>query len=265
MINFAIAALAGALAAIIAGLLVRDRKENRNWYVATFGVSFAVLFGLGNAFVEPRLNAWYQAHSAESELLESPAFRALKQHDRATYDKMLAEMKQSLKDGHSQAQINSTVRGHIVKVVGEKLPRASNESVVSYMRVMLIEMNELKEQGGDLCYRFLFPQQSGPIDPAKHFSKKTQEADLAALAEVIRTSTENPQPVPPETEVISSLQPIYQELANEHGDDIAMLQSPTAASVDRGKICAMTETIYTNILRLPGDESGRVLRYLLGQ
>jgi len=265
VINLAIGALAGLLAALIASVLVRDARENRGRYGATFAISFAVLFGLANVFVYPGLNGRYQAGHVESELLESPAFRALKQHDRATYDKLVAEMKQSLKDGKGEGQIIANVRGHITKVVQVRLPRASNEAVASYMKVMLVEMDELNQQGGDLCYRFLFPQPSGPIDPNKHFSKKTQEADLAALAQVIKSSAEDPQPVPQEAEVLPTLTPIYLELATEHGEDIAMLQNPTAPSVDRRKICAMSKSIYTKILRLPVDDSGRVLRYLLGQ
>jgi hypothetical protein len=263
--HFVAGAIAGALAAVIAHLVAGNARENRNKYGLTFAVSFAILFALANAFVYPPLNTWYQVRSAEAEFLSSPAYRALQQHDRATYDKLMADFRQAVQEGKGREATVAAVRGHVVKAVQSRLPTASNESVAAYMKVMLVEMEELDEQGGDLCYRFLFPQVSGPIDPVQHFSKETQKADLDALAQVIRTSAENPQPVPPESVVMPQLQTIFIDLANDHGQDIAMLQSPVAPNVDRRKICQMTQNMYTKILRLPVQESGQMLRYLLGQ
>ena len=260
-----VGATAGALAAVIAHLVAGSAQENRNKYVGTFVVSFAILFALSNAFVYPPLNTWYQVRNAEAEFLGSPAYRALKQHDRATYDKLMADFRQAVKEDKGREATVAAVREHVVRAVQSRLPTASNESVADYMKVMLAEMKELDEQGGDLCYRFLFPQVSGPIDPVQYFSKQTQKADLEALAEVIRTSAENPQPVPPESVVMPQLETIFIDLANDHGQDIAMLQNPVAPNVDRRKICRMTQNMYTKILQLPVEESGQMLRYLLGQ
>jgi hypothetical protein len=265
LMHLIVGAAAGALAAVIAHLATGNARENRGRYALTFAIAFGILLALSNAFVYPPLNTWYQVRNAESEFLESPAYRALKQHDRATYDRLIADFRKAAGEGKDREATVAAVREHVVKVVQSRLPTASNESVTGYMQVMLVEMKELDESGGDLCYRFLFPQVSGPIDPVEHFSKETQAADLAALAEVIRTSAENPQPVPEESAVMPQLQAIFIDLANDHGQDIAMLQNPVAPNVDRRKICRMTQNMYTKILRLPVEESGRMLRYLLGQ
>jgi hypothetical protein len=263
--HLVVGAVAGALAAVIAHLVAGNAKENRGKYAGTFAIAFGILFVLSNAFVYPPLNTWYQVRNAEAEFLGSPAYRALKQHDRATYDKLMADFRLAVEQDKSREATVAAVREHVVRAVQSRLPTASNESVVAYMKIMLVEMKELDEQSGDLCYRFLFPQVSGPIDPVKHFSKETQKADLDALAEVIRASAQNPQPVPPESVVMPQLQTIFIDLANDHGQDIAMLQDPVAPNVDRRKICRMTQNMYTKILRLPVEESGQMLRYLLGQ
>lgn len=260
-----VGAAAGALAAVVAHFVAGSLKENRGKYGLAFAAAFAILFALGNAFVYPPLNAWNQVRNAEAEFLRNPAYRALWQHDRATYDRLMADFKQAVEEGKDREATVAALRAHIARAVQSRLPTASNEAVAAYMKVMLVEMKELDEQDGDLCYRFLFPQQSGPIDPVKHFSKETQEADLDALAEVIRTSAENPQPVPEESAVMPQLQNIFIELANDHGADMAMLQNPVAPGVDRRKICHMTQNMYTKILRLPAGESGELMRYLLGQ
>ena len=231
----------------------------------TFVFFFAVLQGISRHYIFPDLDGWYQARNAESQLLGIPAFQAIKQYDPKTYENILSDIKSLLKTGHNDAQVIGAVRGHIIVLVQKRLPHASDEATASYVKVMLTEMNELNKQGGDLCYRFLFPQQSGPIDGRKYFSKRLQEADLAALATVIKTSAEDPQPVPRENEVMQKVAPIYADLEKEYGNDLTMLQNHAAANVDKGKVCSIAIGLYARILELPPSESGKILRYMLGQ
>lgn len=265
-ISIGLAALSGVLAAIIANLIVRNPKERRSAYVVAFVIFFALLQGLSREYIFPDVNAWNQSRKAESELLEIPAFQAIKQYDPQTYENLLSDIKRAIKSGSSDgSQITGMVRDRISGLVQKRLPHASDEAVASYMNVMLTEIDELNAHGGDLCYRFLFPQQSEPFDGRKYFSKQTQEADLAALANIIKTSAENPQPIPPENDVIPKLQPIFADLATEHGDDIVMLQNPGAANVDKAKVCSMAAGLYARILKLPPSESGTILRFMLSQ
>ena len=250
---------------MIASFVIRNPKEKRAIYTIVFVVLFAALQGLSREFIFPDLNAWNQARKAESALLEIPAYQAIKQYDPKTYDNVLSDIKSSIKKGVDESQIIGIIKGHIAGIVQKRLPSASDDAVVSYMTVMLTEMNELKSQGADLCYRFLFPQQYVPVDGRKYFSKQTQDADLAALAQVIRTSAENPQPIPRDTEVMPKLEQVYLDLAKEYGNDIVMLKNPAEPNVDRTKICTMTMSLYSRILKLPTNESGKILRFMMSQ
>ncbi len=264
-ISIGLAALSGALAAMIASLFVRNPKEKRATYAVVLVVSLVGLLGLSREFIFPDLNAWNQARKAESALLEIPAYQAIKQYYPKTYESLLSDFQGSLRKGVDESQIIGLVRGHMVGLVLKRLPHASDEAVASYMNVMLTEIQELSSQGGDLCYRFLFPQQSAPLDGRQYLSKQTREADLAALDQVIRTSAESPQTIPLEVEVMPKLEPIFVELANEYGNDIEMLQNPAAPNVDRAKVCSMSVGLYSRILKLPKNESGKILRFLLSQ
>lgn len=264
-ISIGLAGLSGAVAAAMASLLVRNPKEKRAAYTVVVVICFVVLQGLSREFIFPDLNAWNQARKAESALLEIPAFQAIKQYDPTTYKILLSDLKGSLREGLDESQVIGMVRGHIAGLVQRRLPSASDEAVVSYINVMVTEIREIGSHGGDLCYRFLFPQQSAPVGWHKYFSKQTQEADLAALAQVIRTAAENPQTIPREADVMPTLEPIFVDLANEYGNDIDMLQNPSAPTVDRAKICSMTADLYSRILQLSKHESSKVLRFLLSQ
>lgn len=264
-ISVGLAASSGALAVGIASLIVRNPKEKRGAYAIVFVVCFASLQGLSREFVFPDLNAWNQARKVEAALLEVPVFQAIKQYDPKTYESLVSDLKGSFTKGIDDSQVIGVVRGHIAGLVQKRLPSASDDAVVSYMSVMVTEIGELSSRGGDLCYRFLFPQPSGPIDARKYFSKQTQDADLAALAQVVRTSAEHPQTIPKEGDVMPALEPIVVELAKEYGNDIEMLQNPTAPTVNKTKVCSMTVDLYSRVLKLPKNESSRVLRFMLSQ
>ena len=42
-----------------------------------------------------------------------------------------------------------------------------------------------------------------------------------------------------------------------------MLQNPTAPGAHKTKVCAMTIRMYEKIFRLPDEDSGKLLRFLL--
>jgi hypothetical protein len=227
----------------------------------TFAVAFLALFAAGRTYAMP----WWEMRSAEKSLQEIPAFRAIKEHDPKTYSALLDDLRQAIKNGGDRAQIIGAVRGRMSTLVLGKLPHSSDEAVVAYIDATMTELREVYDHGGDLCHQFLFPQPGQALDGSKYFSKKAQEADLAALARVIETSSRDPQPVPAESEVMPHLQPIILDLADEFGEDIALLQNPSAPGIDKRKVCSMTSSMYDRILRLPVDDSGKVLRYLVSQ
>ena len=259
--SIVLAAISGGLAGLIAMLVAGSPKERGGAYAGVFVVAFLVLNFISRQYILPRI----EANSAESQLLEIPAFVAIKKYDSKTFYSLLGELKQGLKDGKSEIELIAIIRGQMTAIVASRLPTASDEAVVAYIKVMITELHELNQAGGDLCYRYLFPTAATPFDPRQNLSKETQQADLAALADVIRTSATDPQPKPPEDLVAPKLQPIVAELNGQYGSDLQMLQNPAAPGVDKTKICAISTSLYEKILRLPASDSGKVLRYMMSK
>lgn len=264
-ISVGIAAVSGALAAGLASLLVRNRKTHRIAFAAVLVVSFAMVYGLLRQFASPQIKAWNEARNVESSLQAIPTYQAIKRYDPQTYDSIVADLKSAVESGADETQMIGRVRDHITRLIRKRLPSATDEAAVAYMKVMLTEMNELSQRGGDLCYRFLFPQHSEPIDGRKYFSAETQAADLTALTEVIRSSNEKPQPIPSEQEIAPTLKLIYAELGKEHGKDLLMLQSPVVSEADKAKVCTMATSLYAKILKLPRNQSGKIFRFMMSR
>lgn len=264
--------IAGAVAAVCVGiaggvsmLVIRDRLH-RKWIHLAVWVGLAlVLAGLSHLFITPPLEARYEAGMLDDALARNAAFSAIKKHDPQTYGLMMSELREGLLKGQTRAQLVELARHQIGAVVQKRLPRASDEAAIEYMRVMVQEMTELRQRGGDLCYRFLFggPQQS--LDMRQYVSVNTIEADTSALSQVVRSSTVSPQPVPLQADVAERMKPVLAALSGRYGPDLALLQQPQAPGVDRDKLCSISIDMYTVILQMPPADSGKLIRYLMGQ
>lgn len=178
----------------------------------------------------------------------------------------MAELKSAISKGKSETEIFAAVRSNITALVQKRLPYASDEAAARYMRVMVQEMTELQmNDGGDLCYQFLFPQAGQSLDISQYISEATKQADLTALSAVVRTSAVAPQEIPKEEDVSALLESVVNILVQRYGQDVALLQNPVAPGVDKAKVCAIMIEMYTQILQLPPTQGGKLIRYLLAQ
>jgi hypothetical protein len=254
-----LAAVAGGIAGIVARLIANP-KENRNTYLVAFFAVFGGLYLLSRSVILPKV----ELRQAEAKLLEIPAFKALRLHDSDAYGKLMDEVKVALKGGKKEGEIFGIFRKHMVAIVEDRLPKASNDAVVEYIAATMAEMDELYRRGDDTCHRFMFPAAGEMLDARQYFSKEVQDRDLAALARVIETSARDPQRVPEDFEVLPRLQPIIEELTNEYGSSIALMQNPGGARNERKrKVCEMASSMYAKILDLPTEDGGKILRFLV--
>jgi hypothetical protein len=257
--------LSAGIACGIATLIAGNPKKHRVTFFLILFISFVAIHELSKAYILPSLNAWNNARKVESALIESPVFQVIKKYYPETYKHLLSDFKDTFQKGIDPAQCKAQLRAHLFGLLMKRIPYASDEAVVSYMQVMLSQMSELNKRGGDLCYRFLFPKESGGLEVGKYFSKEIQEADSNAFAQVLKTSAENPQAIPQENYAVPKIEPIMGELAREYGNDVYMLQNPTGPDVDKIKIGLMTLRLYSKILEFPPNESGKILRFMFSQ
>jgi hypothetical protein len=252
----ALGALAGGL---IGALLTRGRHGGSRNLI--FIICLVVGAAVGAQLLGPRVGAWYELRNAEDKLLEVSVYQVLKKHEPAAYSKILAEYKRTVTDPAQMGAFTSLVMNEVSAVTSRRMGTASQDSLIALMREMLGNLRVLQKDG-DACFRYLFPHVAGPADIAKHFDEAAQGRSLSLLAEVIRSSAEDPAaPVPP-TVAQEKLVPVVQALAEEFGDDAQMLGNVAAPGVDRRKVCAITISLYDRILRLPEAEAATVLRSL---
>ena len=260
-ISTMLAVLSGALAFAIASVLVRHRKQKRAAYSLVLLILFVTLLGLSREYVFPNLNVWNNVREAAS----LPQLAILKRTDPIAYVGLLAFVKGALDRSVDDQAIIELVRTRLSGLAQHRLPEASDEAAVAYLKVVLAEMNALSASGDADCYRILDPEPSRPSDGWGVFRKKLRERDLMVLIQVIATAAKHPQPTPTESEVMPALGPIYGQLRQEAGADAQILQYPGAPVTDRAKACSLNVRLFTKILKLPPKEGGRVIRFLWSQ
>lgn len=201
----------------------------------------------------------------ENELNSLPVFITLKQYDPAAYNAILADVKGSIKNGVNDKVVFAQVRGKILALAETRMPHASDSALVNFIGVTVREMREFAKHEPDLCYKFLFPQKYGAADPSKYLSQDLIAEDMAALDEVIKTSSEKPQSIPSLDEVSSDLQLVFGTLQEKYGNKIQMLQALHDPSVNKLEACNMLAEMHERVLQLPAKRNTNLLRYLLSQ
>lgn len=264
-ISVGLAAASGALAAMIALLVVPRRGNWRGAYTFVFVVLFVGFSALSEQFLGPRLSLPWEMKRAEQALLQVPAYQAMKQYDPQTYTAIMDDLRRGLEGGKTQKDLIAQIKPRVEQLVQKRMPVASDQAVVDYMGVTVRELRELKRRDPALCFKFMFPQQYGVLNARDYMSKDIIDADFAGLAEVIRTSATAPQPVPAESEVSDDLKAVVTQLHQRHGDDATILQHLQDPHVDQAKGCEITAELYEGILALPQPRSGKLLRYMLSQ
>jgi len=259
----AVAAVCALIAAVLAMIAVNNAGHNKGRFGVAFGICLVLLYGAARLFVQPHAEARYTMYEVDKALARNAAFAALKQYDGPTYRNVLTELNLMVREGKSQREVFLSVRGIVEPLVIKRIPEASDEAAARYMTVLITEMKELYGQGGDLCFRFLFPVKGEVLDIQKNISEATRKEDFAALGELLRSASTAPQTPPLASEAEPLLQPIVMAIAERYGKDLTMLQNPQAPGVDRSKLCEITINLYGRILKLPPDQSGKVIRHML--
>jgi hypothetical protein len=203
---------------------------------------------------------WYEGHSAESKLLKQPVYRVLEKHEPAVFDKLVEEYKLYAREETRRENFINLANSEITLAATRSLAHASQASVLALMKDMIATAHRLQQAPGDVCFRYWFPQVSGPADIARYIDEAAQAHTLELMGDVIRTAAETPSPLPPPDAVKDDLANVINATYQEYGSDAQMIAHAEDARTDRIKVCAITISVYERILSLPPADASALLR-----
>ncbi len=203
---------------------------------------------------------WYDGYSAESALLRQPVYRVLEKHEPAVFEKLVDEYKLYAREETRRENFINLANSEITLAATRGLAHASQDSVLALMKDMIATAKRLQKEPGDACFRYWFPQISGPPDVAKYIDEAAQAHTLELMGEVIRSAAETPSPLPAAEAVKDNLANVINATYQQYGSDAQMIAHADDAHADRTKVCAITISVYERIMSLAPADSSALLR-----
>lgn len=217
----------------------------------------AVIIGIA---VLPYLLEQKARRGADQALQAQLVYQVVKRHEPALYAQLLDKHVATKSGESTSAEYVNFANGALSETATQRLAHASDASVNALIRDMLSNAQALARKPGDQCFRFLFPQVSGPPDVARQFDAATQARTLELLAEVIRSAHESPQPLPEAAAVQDKLTSVVNAIYERYGSDAQMIAHTEDPRVDRAKVCTMTISLYERIMAWPPADSSALIR-----
>ncbi|MCO4160805.1 topoisomerase II [Citrobacter amalonaticus] len=261
--------LAGYVGAVIAAVIGLMRKKG--WVGKASGaVLMMVAIVAWNLFDVHYLIPRDKAASGQTEeqqfdaaLLQMPTFQVLKEQEPAFWVHLRTQALQLKNEGKTEQQIIDTIQPQVLQIQMSRLQQAPDSNVIDYMKINLEQTAAVQKKGDDECFRFLFPQVKGGINPTRLISpdilKRRMEGDAAMMRAAYGpnkhtvTDTEKQQ-------AMQDLQSVVPLLVQRYGQDVQLMAEPEKGVGKEKVVCDLVQDMWTEVLKLPAAQAAGVIR-----
>jgi len=191
-------------------------------------------------------------------------YQTLKDFEPTAYDRAITTVEQMIRQDYREQQIKDALRVQQAELIEQRLPRASDEAIIAYIRLIEHQLSEFQLNGANLCFRMMIPKTAGDdLDVSPVISEKTREREFSILDMTLK-SYDAGRITPAENDVWAYLGPIFGKLFEEYGEDnVSALYDAEAPKIDDAMTCFISKTLYSEILKLSEDEAANVMRWML--
>jgi hypothetical protein len=259
IITIGLILIGAALGAGVAwyGMVGRARARGRMLaIVAGSALAGALLFN----FAAPAVTDAWATRAARNRLLAIPAYPVIERYEPVVFERLVAQYARVVRGETSQDGYTHVMNAELGTIATKHIAHASDAALLALMRDMLARLQVLRARAPDECYRYLFPKAAGPPDLARWFDRESQGRTLGLIADVVRTSSENPVAVPSRERVQGLLGPLIDDMYAQFGENTALLSRAEERGVDRKSVCAIATTLYEKVMRLPPADAAAVIR-----
>lgn len=227
-------------------------------------IAIAVVLGMVAAGWIYRDKAPNTEQQLDTALSSMPVWQVIKEQEPEFRKKVQDEMLALQKAGKNEQQIIDTVQPKILHLQMARLQNAPDANVVEYMKINMEQTAAMQKVSDDSCYRFLYPEVKGGVNPMRLLDKDLMQRRMQADVDMMRAAagpdkhTVTPQEIQQaETDVV----PIIQKLSGKYGDDIELLQMPQKGKDKEKQSCDLVQDLWNNVLALPEPNAAGLIRY----
>ncbi|MDY1037772.1 topoisomerase II [Lelliottia sp. CFBP8978] len=204
----------------------------------------------------------------DTTLNSIPAWQVLKEQEPAFQQRIRSQILAMQKEGDSEQEIIDVVQPQILHLQMSRLQTAPDANVVDYMRANMEQTAAIQKVSDDACFRFLYPEVKGGINPLRVLDKNMMQRRVKADADMMRAAWgENKHTVTAQERetAIADVRPIMKELAAKYGEDIQLLQAPDKAAGKEKVSCDMVQEMWAKVLKLPESHAAGVIRLAVSE
>jgi len=227
-------------------------------------IAIAVVLGMVAAGWIYRDKAPNTEQQLDTALSSMPVWQVIKEQEPEFRKKVQDEMLALQKAGKNEQQIIDTVQPKILHLQMARLQNAPDANVVEYMKINMEQTAAMQKVSDDSCYRFLYPEVKGGVNPMRLLDKDLMQRRMQADVDMMRAAvgpdkhTVTPQEIQQaETDVV----PIIQKLTGKYGDDIELLQMPQKGKGKEKQSSDLVQDLWNNVLALPEPNAAGLIRY----
>jgi hypothetical protein len=199
-------------------------------------------------------------------VLSDPMFAKIREFDPDQYARILHSVEDGLKAGVSAAELTNSFRPLLGHIYLKMLPYASDDELITFIRVTIKNMSKIKNAGSPECYFYLNQDKANKAELAALTEKYQAEIDEeSALGKQIITNFRGRNVrVPDEKAMSSTMQKLAAAIGKAYGERIAIIGEDDVAPGRYLLHCSIIVSLYSEALKLPQKEAVAFFRYILG-
>lgn len=255
--------ISGVFAWLI-GVLLFSGEDNKSKRNITQIIGFFVFIGLVNGIILPDFRQNQQSNKINNVLADIPFLRTLKTEEPALYQQYQQLLTDMMQKDESKTAIIMATSQKTEAVMLKRLSSADDEAINAYVDAITTALGELKQQNGDLCYDYLFPQQAkNPLTAVGGLSESTKKAIQLSMEAIILNQQNQALP---ENEILQPyLINIMQSLENKYGNDIEIMNNPMTTQVPKARGCEIFYDFYQQLRQQEPALRADLMRFLSQQ
>ncbi|WP_312312073.1 topoisomerase II [Atlantibacter sp.] len=262
-----LAGYVGAIIAIVVGIFRKKGWIGKTSAVVIALLAIAVWNIIDVKYLIPRNSATQQMTQAQrfDQAMERlPLYQIIREQEPEAWSRIREQALAMQKAGETEQHVIDAIQPQILAIEMARLQTAPDANVVAFMQANMQQTAMIQKQSDDACFRFLFPAVKGGINAAKLLPAEVTQHRLDVDADMMRAAYgPNKHQVTPQErqQALQDIQPVVRKLAQQYGQDIALMNDPRNAIGKEGVVCNITQDLWRQVLLMPANRAAGIIRY----
>lgn len=257
-----LAAYAGAVISVVVGLI-----RKKNW----IGRGGAIVLTIAAIAIWNVIDIHYLRNSAaqtsaqklDAAMQSLPTYKVLSEQEPQAMEEIRSQVLTMIKEGKTEQQVIDFIQPQVAIIQRKRLQFAPDDMVIAVMKISMEQTAAVQKISDDDCYRFLFPEVKGGINPAKilphEMLMKRINTDVSMMRSAYGIDKHNVTDEERQN-AQKNVQSIMQSLIPKYGQDLSILSAPHNGLGKEKIACELVQDLWNNVMQLPAKEAAGVIR-----